>query len=106
MFHSQTLLIACFYPLLRKYSFCIAQQVIFLPKTTHEQFANGSVTASPTFAPAGTPVMLTLAPARGYEPDMVLAFRTVDPQTPVALTQLPPGMLPHPNRRKNTESGD
>jgi hypothetical protein len=48
--------------------------------------AGGTVTASSTFALAGTPVTLTLAPARGYEVDTVSAFRTVDSQTSVALS--------------------
>jgi hypothetical protein len=46
----------------------------------------GTVTASSTFAPAGTPVTLTLVPARGYELHGVSAHSTGDPSTTVALS--------------------
>ena len=47
---------------------------------------NGTVTASHTSAQAGVTVLLTLAPAAGYEPDAVTAYRTGATGTPVALS--------------------
>ncbi|MDR2805378.1 MAG: hypothetical protein LBB85_07025, partial [Dysgonamonadaceae bacterium] len=53
---------------------------------TIEGSANGTVTANPTVATAGTTVSLTLTPANGYELETITVFRTGSESTTVALS--------------------